>query len=194
MFTSLDLRASYHQIRMRPEDEHKTAFKTHHNYFEFKVLPYGVTGGPPTFQGGMNMVLAPLLRHGVLVFINNILVHSEDMDSHIQLLRQVFQLLQEHRLKVKYSKCTFASSKLLYLGHEISGDGVGIDEKNIAAVQKWLVPTNVKEVRGFLGLAGYYRKFARGFSITSRPLTFFAGLNWKMAHSRPCNRRWLLCQ
>ena len=94
VFTSLDLRASYHQIRMRPEDEHKTAFKTHSGHFEFRVLPYGVTGGPPTFQGGMNMVLAPLLRHGVLVFINDILVHSEDMDSHIRLLRQVFQLLQ----------------------------------------------------------------------------------------------------
>ena len=74
-------------------------------------------------------------------------------------------------MKIKYNKCTFASSKLLYLGHEISGDGVRTDEKNIAAVQKWHVPTNVKEVRGFLSLAGYYRKFVRGFAITSRPFT-----------------------
>ena len=84
VFTSLDLRAGYHQIRMRPEDEHKTAFKTHHGHFEFKVLPYGATGGPPTFQGGMNIVLAPFLHHGVLGFIDNILVYSEDLDSHIR--------------------------------------------------------------------------------------------------------------
>lgn len=171
LFTSLDLRAGYHQIRMRPEDEHKTAFKTHHGHFEFKVMPYGVTGGPATFQGGMNTILAPLLHHGVLVFIDDILFYSGDLASHIRLLRQVFQLLQYHNLKIKHSKCTFARPQLLYLGHEISGDGVRIDEKNIATVQQWPVPTNVKEVRGFLGLAGYYRKFVRGFAITSRPLT-----------------------
>uniref|UniRef100_A0A453EC58 Reverse transcriptase domain-containing protein n=2 Tax=Aegilops tauschii subsp. strangulata TaxID=200361 RepID=A0A453EC58_AEGTS len=171
LFTSLDLRAGYHQIRMRPEDEHKTAFKTHHGHFEFKVMPYGVTGGPSTFQGGMNIVLSPLLRKGVLVFIDDILIHSEDEDSHLSLLQQVFQLLQKHSLKVKLSKCSFAQPKLVYLGHEISGDGVRTDHKNILAVQQWPVPSNIKEVRGFLGLAGYYRKFVRGFAVTSRPLT-----------------------
>lgn len=157
LFTSLDLRAGYHQIRMRQGDEHKTTFKTHHGHFEFKVMPYGVTGGgAATFQGGMNIVLAPLLRKGVLVFIDDILVHSSDMDTHLRLLHQVFRLLKEHNLKINRGKCSFARPSLLYLGHVISKEGVRTDAKNIAAVQTWPTPTTVKEVRGFLGLAGYY--------------------------------------
>ena len=112
-----------------------------------------------------------MLRKGVLIFIDDILVRSSDEDTHVQLLRQVFQLLEKHVLKIKRSKCTFASPKLRYLGHEISGDGVRTDSRNVAAVQNWPVPTNVREVRGFLGLAGYYRKFVKGFAVTCRPLT-----------------------
>lgn len=170
-FTTLDLWSGYHQIRMKPEDEHKTAFKTHHGHFEFRVLSYGLTGGPATFQGGMNIVLAPVNRKGVLVFIDDILIHSATLERHIQLMRQVFQLLNEHQLKIKLSKCSFARTNLTYLGHEISEEGVRTDGKNVAAVQKWPTPTNVKEVRGFLGLAGYYRKFVKNFGIISRPLT-----------------------
>lgn len=133
-FTSLDLRAGYHQIRMRPGDEYKTAFKTHHGHFEFKVMPYGVTGGPSTFQGGMNIVLSPLLHKGVLVFIDDILIHSSDLITHVRLLRQVFSLLKEHHLRINRNKCSFARPSLLYLGHVISKEGVRTDAKNIAAV------------------------------------------------------------
>jgi hypothetical protein len=170
-FTSLDLRAGYHQIRMRPEDEHKTAFKTHQGHYEFKVMAYGLTGAPATFQGLMNTILQPLLRRGVLVFIDDILVYSKDLHSHLALLRQVFQILTQHQLKIKRSKCKFLQPQLVYLGHEISGAGVKTDQKNIAAVAKWPSPENLKQVRGFLGLAGYYRKFVRNFGIISRPLT-----------------------
>lgn len=171
IFISLDLRAGYHQIRMKPEDEHKTAFKTHNGHFEFRVMSYGLTGAPATFQGLMNTVLAPLLRKGVLVFIDDILIYSKDLTDHVLKLRQVFQILHVHQLKVKRSKCSFAQSTLTYLGHVISKDGVSTDPKNIQAVQQWAVPANVKEVRGFLGLAGYYRKFVRHFGVISRPLT-----------------------
>lgn len=119
----------------------------------------------------MNIVLAPLLWKGVLVFIDDILIHSADEDAHLRLLRQVFQLLKDHNLKIKRNKCSFARPKLMYLGHEISGDGVRTDQKNIATVQNWPVPTNVKGVRGFLGLAGYYRKFVHGLAVTCWPLT-----------------------
>lgn len=156
---------------MKPEDEHKTAFKTHNGHFEFRVMSYGLTGAPATFQGLMNTVLAPLLRKGVLVFIDDILIYSKDLTDHVLKLRQVFQILHVHQLKVKRSKCSFAQSTLTYLGHVISKDDVSTDPKNIQAVQQWAVPANVKEVRGFLGLAGYYRKFVRHFGVISRPLT-----------------------
>jgi hypothetical protein len=167
-FTSLDLRAGYHQIWMKPEDEAKTAFKSHHGHYEFKVMSFGLTGAPATFQNTMNTVLAPLLRKGVLVFID---VYSKTLEEHVSLLRQVLSLLDQHQLKVKRNKCTFAQPKLVYLGHVIGADGVAADPKNISTVQRWATPSNVKEVRGFLGLAGYYRKFVKNFGQISRPLT-----------------------
>lgn len=107
-FSKLDLRAGYHQIRLLPADEHKTAFKTHQGHYQFRVLPYGVTGGPPTFQGALNTILASLQRHGVLVFMDDILVHSKTLEKHISLLRQVLQLLHENQMFAKRSKCAFA--------------------------------------------------------------------------------------
>lgn len=128
-FTILDLWAGYHQIRMKSGEEYKTAFKTHHGHYEFKVMPYGVTGGPSTFQGTMNIVLAPLLRKGMLVFIDDILVHSDTLEKHKQLLHQVFQLLDKHQFYLKQAKCKFAQPHLTYLGHVISAEGVSTDDK-----------------------------------------------------------------
>lgn len=169
-FSKLDLRAGYHQIRLVEEDEEKTAFKTHQGHFQFRVLPYGVTGGPSTFQSAMNFVLSPLLRKGVLVFMDDILVHSDTFQQHLALLRRVLQLLADNELVVKRSKCSFATNQIAYLGHQISGEGVATLPEHIQAVQNWEQPSNVKQLRGFLGLAGYYRKFVRNFGLLSRPL------------------------
>jgi hypothetical protein len=135
LFTSLDLRTGYHQIHMRPEDGHKTAFKTHEGHYEFRVMAYGLTNAPAMFQGLMNTILQPLLRKGVLVFIDDILIYSRDLDTHLMLLHQVFQILAHHQLRVKHRKCKFLQPSLTYLGHEISGEGVRTDPKNIQAVQ-----------------------------------------------------------
>jgi hypothetical protein len=124
------------------------------------VMSYGLTGAPATFQNAMNKIFAPLLRRCVLVFIDDILIYSATLEEHQGHLKAVFQLLAEHQLKVKRSKCTFAQPRLKYLGHIISVEGVATDPKSIEAVRMWPVLENAKDVRKFLGLAGYYRKFS----------------------------------
>lgn len=134
-------------------------------------MPYGLTGAPATFQNAMNTIFAPLLRKCVLVFIDDILIYSPTLEQHQLDVKAVFDLLTQHQLKVKRSKCAFAQPQLKYLGHIISASGVATDPKSLEAVRTWPVPQNVKEMRKFLGLAGYYRKFVRNFGLISRILT-----------------------
>lgn len=170
-FSTLDLNLGYHQIRLKKGEEFKTAFQTHFGQFEFRVMAFGLCGAPGTFQGAMNTTLSPLLRKCVLVFFDDILVYSETFEDHLVHLQQVLQLLSKDQWVVKKSKCKFAQQQLRYLGHVLSADGIAIDPTKVEAIVSWPQPANVKELRSFLGLAGYYRKFVRHFAVIAKPLT-----------------------
>ena len=128
-------------------------------------MPYGLTGAPATFQAIMNHILAPLLRKCVVVFIDDILIDSKTYAEHILHVKQVFQLLQQHQFKVKLSKCSFAQQQLYYLGHVLSPNGVSTDSSKLSIIQNCPSPANTKELRSFLGIAGYYRRFVRNFGM-----------------------------
>jgi hypothetical protein len=186
-FSCLDLNSGYHQIRVKKGEEFKTAFQTHFGLFEFRVMAFGLCGAPGTFQGAMNTTLAPLLRKCVLVFFDDILVYSPTLAEHLIHLKQVLQLLANGKWQVKLSKCSFAQQRLSYLGHIISGAGISTDPAKISAIQSWPQPANVKELRSFLGLAGYYRRFVKHFAIIAKPLTALLRKDslyvWTPAHS-----------
>ena len=154
-FSKLDLRAGYHQIHIADGEEYKTAFTTHSGHFEFLVLSFGLAGGPATFIGAVTDTLHPLLRKCVLLFFDDILVFSRTLKDHAAHLAQVLHLLCRDQWKVKASKCCFGQRQLSYLGHVISDKGVATEPSKVQAVAQWPTPVNVKEVRRFLGLAGY---------------------------------------
>lgn len=170
-FSSLDLNSGYHQVRLKAVEEFKAAFQTHFGHFEFKVMAFGLCGAPGTFQGAMNTTLAPLLRKCVLVLFDDILIYSSTFEEHLLHLRQVLDLLIKDQWVVKPSKCSFAQQSITYLGHVISADGISTDKAKVATVSAWPQPMSVKELRSFLGLAGYYRKFVRHFAVIAKPLT-----------------------
>ena len=171
MFTKLDLKSGYHQIRIRPGDEWKTAFKTREGLYEWMVMPFGLSNAPSTFMRVMNQALRPFIGKFVVVYFDDILIYSAAKDIHVQHIREVLTVLQQEKLFAAVNKCVFMASEVLFLGYKISGEGLQVDESKIEAVKRWPRPSSITEVRSFHGLAAFYRRFIPHFSSIMAPIT-----------------------
>jgi hypothetical protein len=170
-FSKIDLVSGYHQVRIHSDDVEKTAFRTRYGHYEFLVLPFGLTNAPATFMNLMQIIFQNHLDDFVIVFIDDILIFSKTESEHIKHIEKVLTLLRENRLYAKKSKCEFMKQKVSFLGHEISSDGISMESSKVKAIQEWPAPKDVSDVRSFLGLAGYYRKFVKGFSEIAGPMS-----------------------
>ena len=171
VYFKIDLRTGYHQLRVREIDIPKTAFRTHYGHFEFTVMPFGLTNVPAAFMDLMHKVFQPYLDQFVIVFVDGILIYSQSEWEHEYHLRIVLQLLGDHQLYAKFCKCEFWLTEVRFLGHVVSTSDVLVDPKKVETVMSWERPKSVFEIRSFLGLAGYYRRFIEDFSLLAAPMT-----------------------
>lgn len=169
-FSTLDLASGFNQVAMDPADRHKTAFITPFGLYEYNRMPFGLTNAPATFSRLMQRCLNELIFQILLVYLDDIIVYSETFKDHLDRLDRVFVRLKEHGLKLKPTKCCFLRERVTYVGHQLSADGVSPDPDKVTAVAEWKVPASVKELRSFLGFAGYYRRFVSGFAQIAGPL------------------------
>ena len=168
MFTKLDLASGYHQIAMEETSIQKTAFRTNYGHFEFLIMPFGLTNAPATFQRLMNKVFAGNLDKFIAVYLDNILIFSRNLDEHWEHLRWALDQLRKVKLYGRLHKYEFLKDQVEYLGFEVGPRGIQASPGKVKAIIEWPRPKSVHDVRSFLGLASYYRRFARGFSEMAR--------------------------
>ena len=170
-FSCLDMASGYHQIPLKPEDKQKTAFSTEKGYFEFNRICFGLKGAPATFQRLMNRVLVGINGVKSFVYLDDVIVIGTTIKEHEQNLCQIFERFKKHGLQLQPTKCEFLRREVVYLGNVITEEGVKPDPKKIQCVVNYPIPTNVKDVKSFLGFVGYYRSFIKNVSKKAKPLT-----------------------
>ncbi|WVZ80143.1 hypothetical protein U9M48_027642 [Paspalum notatum var. saurae] len=186
VFSKIDLRLGYYQIKIREEDIPKTAFSTRYGLYEYLVMSFGLTNTPAFFMYMMNSVFMNELDKFVVVFIDDILVYSKSEEEHEEHLRTVLTRLREHQLYAKFNKCAFWLREVSFLGHILSEKGVAVDPSKVEDVLNWKQLETITEIRIFLGLAGYYRRFIKDFSKTAKPMTSLTKKNAKYLRDPRC--------
>ncbi|GJW02033.1 putative reverse transcriptase domain-containing protein [Tanacetum coccineum] len=179
VYSKIDLRSGYHQLRVREEDIPKTAFRTRYGHYEFQVMSFGLTNAPAVFMDLMNRVCKPYLDKFMIIFIDDILIYSKSKEEHAEHLKLILELLKKEELYAKFSKCDFWLSRVQFLGHVIDSEGIHVDPAKIESIKDWASPKTPTEIRQFLGLAGYYRRFIEGFSKIAKPMTKLTQKNVK---------------
>jgi hypothetical protein len=186
-FITLDLTSGYWQVPLDEDAQEKSAFTTRSGLWKWKVLPFGLTSAPATFQRLMEQVLQGLHWKTLLLYLDDIIVISPDFATHISRLEEVLLRLQKAGLKLKPSKCELFQDKVNYLGHVVSSQGIATDPKKVEAVKEWPIPKNIKELQAFLGLAGYYRQYIQDYATIAKPLTLLTGKNMKWEWNEETN-------
>ena len=171
IFSKIDLKSEYHQIRMKEGDEWKTVFKTKYGLYEWLVMPFGLTNAPSTFMRLMNHILHAVIGKFVVVYFDDILVYNKDLNERIEHLRYVFDVLKCEKLYANFKKCNFCMENVVFLGYVVSTTSIEVDEEKVKAIKKWPTPKSLTEVRSFHGLASFYRRFVKNFSNLAAPLT-----------------------
>ncbi|CEP06777.1 hypothetical protein, partial, partial [Parasitella parasitica] len=170
-FTCLDLRSGYHQIRLQDSDIPLTGFNTRYGKWEWLVLPFGLSNAPPSYQTWMNGVLKDCIDKYALVYLDDCCIFSKTLEDHIKHVRQVLSIFEKEGLIVNIKKCEFGKRELDFLGYHVSAKGISPSASKVKAIQAWPRPTNVQEVRQFIGLAQHFRRFCPSFSSIAAPLT-----------------------
>lgn len=181
-FTTLDLASGFHQIEMDEKDTEKTAFTTENGHWEFLRMPFGLKGAPATFQRVMDNILRGIQNEQCLVYLDDIIVFSTSLQEHIERLKNVFQRLRESNFKIQLDKSEFLRKEVAYLGHVVTPEGVRPNPDKIKAIKEYPIPCNTKQIKGFLGLLGYYRRFIPNFAKITKPLTKCLKKGAKIVH------------
>ena len=192
IFTKLDLKDSYHLLRIPEGDEWKTAFRTRYGHFEYKVMPFGLVNAPATFQAMMNKILREFLDHGVVVYLDDILIYSTSEEEHIELVRKVLAKLKEHKLAISVTKSVFHQESVEFLGYIVATNGVTLSARKVESIKNWKPPQSIMEVQIFIGFANFYRRFIDNFSslvapltaLTKKGITFYFDANCERAFKR----------
>jgi hypothetical protein len=170
IFTKIDLRSGYHQIRIKLDDEWETTFKTKFGLYEWLVMPFGLTNAPSTFMPLMNEVLRSFIGKFMVIYFDDILIYSKSLEEHIKYLSVVFGALRNARFFPNLEKCTFCTNRVAFLGYVVTSLGIEVDEAKVEAIKSWPIPATLTQLRSFLALAGFYRHFTRDFSTIATPL------------------------
>ncbi|GFW05346.1 retrovirus-related Pol polyprotein from transposon 412 [Trichonephila clavipes] len=190
-FSTLDLKSGYWQVEIHPEDREKTAFTSGQGLWQFKVMPFGLCNAPATFERLMETVLKGLTFEACLIYLDDVIIGGRTFEEHLQNIRKVLSKLSDANLKLNPSKCKFFQKEVNYLGHIISAEGVRTDPEKVSAVKNWKRPENLRELRSFLGLCTYYRKFVKGFSNIARPLHKLTESKQKFQWTKECEDSFL---
>jgi hypothetical protein len=187
VFSKIDLRSGYHQIKIRLSNIPKTAFSTRYGLYEYLVMSFGLTNAPAYFMYLMNSIFMQELDKFVVVFIDDILIYSKNSEDHAKHLHVILQRLRDQHLYAKFSKCEFWLDTVKFLDHTVSGDGISVDPSKVQEVTDWKSPTTVHPIRSFLGLAGYYRRFIPNFSRIAKPMTELLKKGVKFSWDQKCD-------